>query len=115
MSKKEILDLLMKKSDRIKEVIDPSYETEFPDQATKILLDGLSTRFYKCRLCLGAKSLLTTGERNTKDTLRKHNQHNHGADDFASAVKRPSTAGSTTGVDKNPQKKIENFNSSFQN
>lgn len=50
----------------------------------------MKTRFYKCTICTGTKCLITVGERNTKDTLRKHSK-THGSNFFKTGEKRVNT------------------------
>ena len=71
MDKKEILNLLFLKSERIRVVKDKKYD-EFPDQSSYVEIDGQKTRYYKCSLCVGTKCLIKVGDRNTKDSLKKH-------------------------------------------
>ena len=47
MDKKEILNLLFLKSERIRVVKDKKYD-EFPDQSSYVEIDGQKTRYYKC-------------------------------------------------------------------
>ena len=111
MDKKEILKHLIDESDRVRLVKDPNYEHEFPDQCFSIELDGEKTRFFKCLLCPGLKGVITCGERNTKDSIKKHRDRAHGANLFSSGgVKRPNL------VDQSPadQKKLKTISARFQ-
>ena len=109
MDKKEILNLLFLKSERIRVVKDKKYENEFPDQSSYVEIDGQKTRYYKCSLCVGTKCLIKVGDRNTKDSLKKHSII-HGVNLFKIGDKRVSTMESG----QSDQKKLKTSLSRFQ-
>ena len=90
MDKHEIINLFSTKSDRVKLLKDQKYEVEFPHQCQYVVVDGIKTKFYKCDICILAKSLITCGARNTKDSIRKHHDSNHEKLFTASTGKRQS-------------------------
>ena len=108
MDKKEILNLLLIKSERIQLVKDQKYGEAFPEQSHYVEIDGQRTRFYKCSMCTGAKGLIKVGDRNTKDTLKKHSIL-HGVNLFQIGEKRVNTfeSGSSN------QKKLKTSSSRF--
>ena len=108
MNKHEILNLFFTKSDRLKVVKDRKYEKDFPNQCDNVVVDGIKTRFYKCDICTDAKSLITCGQRNIKDSIKKHYDSNHGTL-FTNGTKRQSEA--VMPVD---QKKLKTSISKFQ-
>ena len=110
MDKKEILNLLDNKSERIQVVKDPKYETTFPDQCYYLEVDDKKTRFYKCSLCVGMKSLITCGDRNTKDSIKKHHDRAHGVNLFTIGAKRTKLFES----EPSDQKKLKSTTSRFQ-
>ena len=109
MDKHEIISLFSTKSDRIKLQKDPKYEAEFPHKCQYVLVDAIKTKFYKCDICLLAKSLITCGARNTKDSIRKHHESNHEKLFTATTGKRQSEE-----VGPVNQKKLKTSNSKFQ-
>ena len=109
MDKKEILNLLFLKSERIRLVNDQKYENEFPEQSCYVEVDGEKTRYYKCSLCVGTKSLIKVGDRNTKDSLKKHRSI-HGVNLFKIGDKR--VCNSESG--QSDQKKLKTSSSRFQ-
>ena len=50
MDKKEVLNLLLMKSERIQLVKDQKYGEAFPEQSHYVEIDGQRTRFYKCSM-----------------------------------------------------------------
>ena len=109
MDKKEILNLLSHKSERIRVVKDRKYENEFPDQSSYVEIDGEKTRYYKCSLCVGTKCLIKVGDRNTKDSLKKH-RIIHGVNLFKIGDKCVSTFESG----QSDEKKLKTSSSRFQ-
>ena len=109
MDKHEIISLFSTKSDRIKLQKDPKYEAKFPHQCQYVLVDGIKTKFYKCDICLLAKSLITCGARNLKDSIEKHHNSNHEKLFTATTGKRQSEE-----VGPVNQKKLKTSNSKFQ-